>query len=419
MLRIARLAGAFTGGGFRAKRGRHPQTEDCGFMRGPIDILCDTGAGEIVAIARHDEYPVARQDRIVDGSNLFATAGFIDSHTHAIHGGQRANEHFLRWQGTSYAAAHKAGGGIHRTVAQTRTASDEDLIRLLRERLDEMLACGTTVVEVKSGYADSPAGELRLLRLIAKACAGRQGPVVRSTLLGLHALPRSVREEDYCSAMINILDDVVAEGLAQHADAFPEVNFFSLGQSLRFVRAAQERGLRPKVHADQITDAGASLALLEEHALSIDHLERINASAVNRFATSETVGVLLPTASFYMNGPYADARRLIDAGARIALASDFNPGSAPALDLQLANLLAASQLKMTAAEILCACTYNGAVALGMEDTCGTLEPGRSAHILLWDTFATHRLDDGSDVLQELLVRRAKPAMVFVHGCQTV
>lgn len=181
------------------------------------------------------------------------------------------------------------------------------------------------------------------------------------------------------------------------------------------MRAAKARGLRPKIHADQITEIGASPAFVAENALSIDHLEKISAAAVAQLAASGTVATLLPAASFYVGLPYADARRLIDAGARVALATDFNPGSAPALDMQFSNLLAASQMRMSAPEILCACTFNAAAALGVARSCGTLERGQTAHMLLWDVLTKHPAAYGAEVLEELVVGRVRPTAVLGGG----
>ncbi len=413
MLRIANLTGVFTGDGFVRKQGRRPTAEDCGFRSGPIDILCDPDRGTIVAVGPAVANPAAAKEDVLDGSGLFATAGFVDPHTHAIYAGTRADEHFRRWGGATYQEIAAAGGGIHRTVRAARAATDEALVESLNQRLDQMLAHGSTVVEVKSGYGGGAEGELRLLRLLRQVCEQRTAPVVTATFLGLHALPPGVGEEEHVDAMVALLPAVVAEGLADCVDAFPERGFFSLASAERFARAALACGLRVKAHADQLSDLGSTACFVGLGAVSVDHLERVSPEGVGALARSDTVAVLLPAASFYLGMAYPDARRLLDAGARVALATDFNPGSAPALDLQFAMLLAAAGLKMTAAEILCAVTYNGAAAVGMGDTHGALLPGRRANLALWETETVHGEPVG--LVEELIVEERLPCVVVPGG----
>ncbi len=413
MLRIANLAGVFTGEGFANKAGRHPQAEDCGYLPGPIDIVCSPETGLISSIEPTTQNPAAGGEEILDGTGLVATAGFIDSHTHAIFAGDRSGEHFSRWAGRSYQEITAAAGGIHSTVRATNQASDEVLADLLAKRLRAMLTSGTTVVEVKSGYADTPAGELRLLRIIQEVRKQLGLPEVRSTFLGLHALPGGWNEHDYCSAMIDLLPTIRKEGLADFVDAFPERGFFSLKATQRFVEAAASVGLQAKVHADELTDLGTSATMIRAHARSIDHLEEISDEALELLHTSHTVATLLPATSFFLVIPYAGARQLIHSGARVALATDFNPGSAPASDFQLTNLLAASQLKMTPAEILCACTYNAAAALAVENAVGVVAAGRRANLILWDDEPINSSNDGMSFLSQLFIWRRLPAQVIL------
>ncbi len=412
MLRIANLSGIFTGEGFAKKQGRNPLPVDCGFRQGPIDIVCSRTTGLIVAIlptreAKRQVYP-----ETLDGSGLIATSGFIDSHTHALFAGQRAGEYFQRWSGKNYREISDAGGGIHRTVADTNACSDDRLLWLLHDRLSSMLASGTTVVEVKTGYADTPEGELRLLRILEQAKRGA-GPEIRPTFLGLHTLPSNRDERDYCSAMIELLPKIKRESLAVHADAFPEKGFFSLAESTKFLTAARGSGMFIKVHADELSDLGTSAAMIRLGATSIDHLEHIDDEAVELLGRRLTVATLLPATSFFLQIEYANARRLIDAGARVAIATDFNPGSAPASDFQLSNLLCASHFHMSVAEILCACTYNGAAALGLEGSRGTLLEDGVADIALWNTGESKHSLEG-DVCK-IIVDRLRPVHVIARG----
>ncbi|HEX4146652.1 MAG TPA: imidazolonepropionase [Pirellulales bacterium] len=419
MLRITNLSGLFTGAGFEQKDGRHPKPDDCGFVGGPIEIVC-SGAGTIERIVQAGGSPAVRAadaaNEVVDGTGLFATAGFIDAHTHALFAGRRGNEFFERWQGKTYREISDADGGIHRTVRCTTDASDGELCRALIERLTEMLAAGTTVAEVKSGYAATAADELRLLRLIKQAGQSASLPRIIATFLGLHAVPSGRAEQDYVAEIVAALETVASERLATFVDSFPEQGFFSRSECERFTRAAHGRGLNSKVHAEEITSQGTTALFVRLGATSVDHLEQIDDDAVATLAASNTTAVLLPATSLFLGIGYAPARKLIDSGARVAVATDFNPGSAPACDLQLAALLAAAQMRMTAAEILCAITYNAATALRLETSHGSLSPGKSADILLWNLGTDSSFpSDGTALLEEIFVRRLRPRQIVLQG----
>ncbi|MGH7175775.1 MAG: amidohydrolase family protein, partial [Tepidisphaeraceae bacterium] len=275
----------------------------------------------------------------------------------------------------------------------------------------EMLACGATTVEVKSGYANSAVGELRLLRVIQSLRNERSLPEIRATFLALHALPQGRDEREYADEMIAALGRVQAENLAAHVDAFPEKGFFTLDASLRFAQAARKFKLPAKIHADELSDLGSSAAFIRSGAMSIDHLQCISAEAVDLLSGSPTVATMLPATSFFVGLPYANARRLTDAGAKVALATDFNPGTAPAMDLQLTHMLGASQMKMTAAEILCATTYNAACALGLGKSHGAIAPGRAGDVLLYEA----RSGDPIATLEEIILSRRRPAVVVRRG----
>ena len=405
---LQNLSGIFTGEGFAKRDGRHVRADDCGFVAGPIDISIESG--NIKAVGSNP----LRANESLDATGLFATAGFIDPHTHAIFAGERSSEYFMRWAGKTYLEITESGGGIHSTVRATSGASDDALRLHLRERLLDMLACGATTVEVKSGYANSAEGELRLLRVIKSLAAEPNLPETRPSFLALHALPRDRAEREYVDEMIAALPHVAAEGLATQVDSFPEKGFFTRDEALRFSQAAQKRGLACKVHADELSDLGSAAAFAMIGALSVDHLQCISDEAVKVLASSATVATMLPATSFFVGLPYANARRLLDAGARVALATDFNPGTAPALDLQFTHMLAAAQMKMSPAEILCASTFNAAAALGLEKSHGVVAPGRTGDIVLFASDAKPA-DDGMNLLQELILSRRRPTRVIHRG----
>jgi imidazolonepropionase len=409
---IQNIAGLFDGSGFVKKQGRRPLPQDCGFRAGPIEIFIDQTTGRVREVGTNLRGGSFAR---VDGSGLVALPGYIDPHTHAIFGGQRFNEYFMRWAGRTYLEITQAGGGIHSTVRATSDATDDELRGSLRSRLQQMLGCGVTTVEVKSGYANSAQGELRLLRLINEVAREPELPEVRATFLALHALPKDRREDEYVDEMIAALETIHAENLAAHVDAFPEKGFFTRESAMRFAQAAQRFGLPAKFHADELSDLGSSEAFARFGALSIDHLQCISDDAVKLLATSPTVATMLPATSFFVGLPYASARKLLDASARVAVATDFNPGTAPALDLQLTHLLAASQMKLTAAEVLCAATYNAAAALGLDQTHGALVPGRMGDVLLFRPHTARVEGDGTDLLQEIFLNRIKPLHVIGRG----
>lgn len=412
--RISRLAGIFTGAGFADKQGRRPTIEDLDFHVGPLDIICDQANGTILSIVKSSQERLP-DEVIIDGEGMVATYGFVDSHTHALFGGQRGHEHFLRWQGATYLEITQAGGGIHNTVLATAHLSDQELLDLLRRRLQVMLQCGTTTVEVKSGYSKNAQDELRLLRLLKKIQNEQGIPEILPTFLGLHALPPGTDEKTFCDSMIEVLPIVSKEGLACFVDAFPEQGFFSLDESIRFTQEAKKLGIPSKIHADEITDIGACMAFAEQGALSVDHVLMVNDDAIAFLANTATVATLMPATSFYLGLPYANARKLIDAGVRVALATDFNPGTAPAIGFPFTVLLSASQLKMTPSEILCGCTFNGALGLGLEKTHGILQSGMKANILLWsckDVLSGHKF---LEVLENIFANMNRPSVIVCLG----
>lgn len=366
---IRNLKGILTGDGFRQAGGRRPNWNDCGFIPGPAEIVID-GSGTTLYCGGQKDKPDSQVERLFDGSGAIATPGWIDSHTHSIFGGSRAHEHFQRWGGESYEQITEAGGGIHSTIRATSKATDEELVARLIENLKAIAQQGVTAVEVKSGYGGHANGELRLLRLIHRAAFSVPGLSVIPTFLALHALPRGRSEGDFVGEMMAALDVVASERLATCVDSFPERGFFSLESALSLSKRAIQLGLGIKVHADQLSESGTTEAFARLGAVSVDHLEYVSSAGVDALAEHSTVATLLPVASFFLNLPYADARRLLDAGARVALATDYNPGSAPERCLRLMVQLAAGKLKMTAPEILCALTFNAATAVAKADECG-------------------------------------------------
>ncbi len=380
-LLIKNIRALYSGQDLIKTDGRSPRFADLSRFKN-IDVRCDSVSGLIVDVA-FNLSPEAT-DAIFDASEYLATPSWIDSHTHTLFGGERSKEFFMRWAGESYQAISEKGGGIHNTVRDTQDASDETLMALMEERLKEMLRSGTGVVEIKTGYADSAEQELRFLRLLKKlrvrASINAHIPLVTPTFLALHAIPKSKTEYEFVQEMVSILPTVASEKLADHVDAFPEVGFFSLETSLDFARQAKSLGILAKIHCDELSDLRSSEYFIAMGARSIDHLQKINKTAVQMLSSSHTVATLMPATSFYLGLEFANARNLIDSGASLALATDFNPGTAPCLSMSFTHMLAAKDMHMQPAEIFAASTYNAAKALGLEAKAGIVAGGYLANL---------------------------------------
>ncbi len=339
--------------------------------------------GRIAAVGAPDDVKQGHADlAAVDCRRRVAVPGLIDCHTHPAFGGNRAAEFDLRAQGADYEQIHASGGGILSTVEATRGLGGSGLERAVRRHLGWMAACGTTTAECKSGYGLDHEAELASLR----AAAGASGDPIETspTFLGAHAVPPEFADAD--SYLDMLIAEVLPEaaGLAEAADVFVERGAFTADQAGRYLRAAMEHGLAARMHGDQFSEMGAIELAVELGARSVDHLEATGTDGVRRLAGSDVAGVLLPVAALQLRRPMPPARALIDAGAIVALATDFNPGSAFCHSLPVVMSLACTQMGMSAAEALAACTVNAAWVLGRSDRLGRLAPGYDADIALVD-----------------------------------
>ncbi len=343
--------------------------------------------GAITAVADEaelrEQYPDAR---LVHCGGALLTPGLVDSHTHAVFGRWRADEYELRCQGVPYMEIARRGGGINASVADLRARSEDDLVQMALPRLREMLEQGTTTAEVKSGYGLSTEDELKTLRAIRRLAAMQPIELV-PTFLGAHEVPPEFRErrDRYVQLVAEeMMPAVAAEGLARFCDVFMEPGVFDRAQSERILRAGLDHGLAPKLHADELEWSGAAELAAELGAASADHLGAISEEGVQALASSRTVATLLPATLFFLGRTrYAPARKLLDAGATVALATDFNPGSSPTPSLPFVMTAACSQMGMSPAEALRAATAGGAAALRLEGGVGTLAPGAPADLALW------------------------------------
>ena len=339
-------------------------------------LLCEEG--RIAAVGRmRDLQPLDGDVAELDGRGLSALPGLVDCHTHACFAGDRVHEFELRAIGASYEELHAAGGGILATVEATRSAGEDGLHAAVRRHREWMLGTGTTTFESKSGYGLDRETELASLTAIAA-----DGGV--PAWLGAHAVPP---EFDNADAYLDFaLAEVLPEAarLAEAADVFLERGAFTAEQARRYLVACHDSGLGLRLHGDQFTEAGAVPLAVELGARSVDHLEATGAEGVRTLASSEVVGVLLPVAALVLGRPMPPARALVDAGAAVALATDFNPGSAFCESLPLVCSLACTQLRLSPAEALAACTVNAAHVLRRADRIGRLAPGYRADVLLLD-----------------------------------
>ncbi|MEE8585758.1 MAG: imidazolonepropionase [Acidobacteriota bacterium] len=343
--------------------------------------------GKIAWVGVEEELP----DRFVEWPSLDAEGrlvipGLIDCHTHLAFGGWRAGEFEQRIGGKSYLEIAQAGGGILSTVRATRQLSEEALLERSLKFLREIGQLGVTTVECKSGYGLDTENEMKLLRAY-RQLADMQPLRIVPTFLGAHVVAPEYqdRREGYIDLLIQeMIPQLGAQGLAGFCDVFLEESAFSWQESKRILEAGKRHGLRPKLHADQLSDSGGAELAAQLEAASADHLECISDSGIQRMADSGVVAVSLPFASIYLNQQHMPARRLIEAGVPLAVATDFNPGSAPSYDLPLALMLACNLQRMTPAEALKGATVYAARALGLEDVTGSLEPGKSADFAILD-----------------------------------
>lgn len=327
---------------------------------------------------------------IIDCAGGVITPGLVDSHTHAVFGAPRFAEHELRATGVPYMEIARRGGGIHSSVRDLRARSDDELFEFALPRIRRITASGTTTLEIKSGYGLSLDDELRTLRVIKRLA--RELPCrIIPTFLGAHEIPLEFREREggrdayvalVCEEMIPA---VAKERLAAFADVFCEPGVYGVDETRRILTAARAHGLLLKLHADELEDGGAAALAAELGATSADHLAAISPNGITALAASGTVATLLPGTMLFLGRPrQAPARALIEAGAAVALATDFNPGTSPLTNIGVVLTLAVSQLRMRVEEALVAVTVNGAAALNLAEHVGQISPGYSADLALWD-----------------------------------
>jgi imidazolonepropionase len=349
--------------------------------------------GAIAAVGTRAEVealPDAKAAEKLDVGGRVVLPGFVDSHTHLIHAASRAEEYELKIAGASYEEIARKGGGILNSVKKLRAAPSNALKRRAHATLREFAAYGTTTLEAKSGYGLDAASELKILKLHQELGAEQSLEIV-STFLGAHTLPAECRSKPdgakrYVALLVQeVIPEVARQQLAEFCDVFCDRGAFSVQQSKSVLEAGKQNGLIPRLHAEQLSRTGATQLGVKLGAASCDHLEHVNKADVRALAKSDTVATLLPGCDFHVGlKKYAPARELIDAGAIVALATDYNPGTSPTVSMPMILSLACTQLRMTPAEAISAATLNAAYALRRDKRIGSLEVGKQADLAVFD-----------------------------------
>lgn len=321
---------------------------------------------------------------IIDAADKVVMPGFVDSHTHMMFAGSREEEFAMRAAGTTYQEIAKRGGGILSTVKEVCKAGKRELKRLADKRLDAMMEMGTTTVEIKSGYGLDMDNEIKMLEAINEL--NKEHPMtIVPTFLGAHAIPEEFQENkcEYVDLIINkMLPYVGKKQLAKFCDVFCEQGYFSVEESKKILLEGKKYGMISKLHADELTSIGGAELAAEVGAISADHLEHIRETGIQALKHSNVIATLLPGVSFFLRHPYAPARKLIDAGIPVAIATDFNPGSCMSFSMPLMMTIACTQMKMTPEEAITACTLNAAAALKLSNEIGSIEVGKQADIIV-------------------------------------
>ena len=352
-----------------------PKIENA-FLQIENDIIIDFGT--------MDKCPDLSNFEVIDASGKLILPTWIDSHTHIVYAGSRIQEFVDRINGLSYEEIANKGGGILNSAKKLNETSEEELYKQSKERLEEIMQQGTGAVEIKSGYGLTVSGELKMLRVIKKL--KENYPItIKATFLGAHAFPEPYKNkhQEYIDLLINeMLPKISDEKLADFIDVFLETGYFSVEESQKIMEAGKKYGLLPKIHVNQFTAIDGIKACVEAGALSVDHLELVTDSDLEALKGTITMPVALPSCSYFISIPYTPARKIIDFGLPLALASDYNPGTTPSGNMNFVVATACIKMKMTPEEAINAATINAAYAMGISETHGSITIGKKANIIL-------------------------------------
>ncbi|WP_196889710.1 imidazolonepropionase [Aureivirga sp. CE67] len=339
---------------------------------------------EIRDFGSMENLPKINADETIDVSGKIVLPTWVDSHTHIVYAGNREQEFVDRINGLSYEEIANRGGGILNSAKKLQEISEEELFEQSRKRLEEVMALGTGAVEIKSGYGLTLEAELKMLRVIKRLKETYDLPI-KATFLGAHAVPANYKEnkEGYMNYVIDeMLPKVAEENLAEFVDIFCETGYFSVEDTDRLLEAGKKYGMIPKIHVNQFTAIGGVQSGVKHEALSVDHLEEMREEDIKILKGSKTMPVGLPSCSYFLSIPYTPARKMIDAGLPLALATDYNPGSTPSGNMNFVVATACIKMKMTPEEAINAATINGAYAMGISDTHGSICIGKKANFMI-------------------------------------
>ena len=384
-----------------------------GAEQGNIQILKDAWVlvedGVITQVGT-GAVPEVADAKVVDAEGKLVTPGLVDAHTHLIFGGWRQNELGMKLHGKTYLEIQNAGGGIQSSTNATRGATEEELTQKAAKALDEMMSLGTTTVEAKSGYGLATEHELKALQVI-KNLNERHAMDIVPTFMGAHLVPKEYKEnrKEYIRLVCEEMMPLVAkQGIAKFNDVFCEADTFDVDEARQVLEAGLKYGLRPKIHADEIEAIGGSVLAGEIGAISAEHLIVCPPEGIASLAKGGVIACLLPATSFNLGATFAPARDMVNAGVPVAMATDFNPGSCPCLNLQFVINLGCLKYRLTPEEVLTAVTLNGAAAIDMADKVGSVEPGKQGYLVIWDApdldYICYRL--GSNLVKTVIKKGA-------------
>lgn len=366
--------------------------------------------GKMDELKQHPKADYFNQSDVIslDASGKMVFPAFCDSHTHLVYDGSREIEYIDKIKGLSYEEIAKRGGGILNSAKRLQNATEGELAEQAMARMNEIKSLGTGAVEIKSGYGLNTESELKMLRVIRKL--KELSPLtIKATFLGAHAVPAEYKKDQgkYVDIVINEMIPAVAdEGLADYIDVFCDKGFFSQEETDRILNAGQKRGLIPKIHANELDYSGGIQTGVKYNALSVDHLEFTGDDEIKALLNSNTMPCLLPGAAFFLGMEYPPARKMIDAGLPVAMASDYNPGSSPSGNMQFIMSLGCIKFRMIPEEVVNAVTINGAYAMGVENELGTITPGKKANIFITKPISTYAFMPyayGSNKVEQVII----------------
>ncbi len=369
--------------------------------------------GRISSFGRMENLNAGSYTQTIDCTDRIIWPTWCDSHTHIVYAGDRSGEFVDRINGLSYQEIANKGGGILHSALKLGETSEDELYDQSVSRLKEVMAMGTGAIEIKSGYGLTPSSELKMLRVIRRLKENFLLPV-RSTYLGAHAVPAIYqgRREEYVQEVAELLPVIAKDKLADYIDVFCEEGYFSVDEMVHLIKQAKAYGLKAKVHVNQFNSIGGVAAAVAEDALSVDHLERLKSDDMIALKDNSTMPVALPGCSYFLSIPYTPARKMIDKGLPLALASDFNPGSCPSGNMNFVVATACVKMKMTPEEAINAATINGAFAMGLESEVGSITVGKRANFILSkpiDSYYNIPYSFGSDVISAVYISGNKLA----------